>query len=280
MDLKKILAAATALACLTAPALAVDAGATGGLSISPHADGVCAPNTPIVQEDGPAAVEPAEEPEGAEPDESEAADLTAWEDDEDGLTIEEKVARNRDPDCPIWYDILPWDCPGHEWSEVEPNYEDDGTTLRIWNSRSCLNCGYTEIVGEVVSTPLENGPECAEPAYNEDTCPGHEWDGPFLDVDEEGNESYTHDCLKCGKVETVENGPECVEPEDTGAEEYHNNPVTDEEIQAALETFDPTIDDPQYQREYERYQRDHGNQEEAEDVGSPVLYEETDDETC
>lgn len=80
MDLKKILAAATALACLTAPALAVDAGATGGLSISPHADGVCAPNTPIVQEDGPAAVEPAEEPEGAEPDESEAADLTAWED--------------------------------------------------------------------------------------------------------------------------------------------------------------------------------------------------------
>ena len=56
--------------------------------------------------------------------------------------------------------------------------------------------------------------------------------------------------------------------------------MTDEEIQAALETFDPTIDDPQYQREYERYQRDHGNQEEAEDVGSPVLYEETDDETC
>ena len=78
----------------------------------------------------------------------------------------------------------------------------------------------------------------------------------------------------------VENGPECVEPEDTDAEEYHNDPVTDEEIQAALETFDPTIDDPQYQREYERYQRDHGNQEEAEDVGSPVLYEETDDETC
>ena len=50
MDLKKILAAATALACLTAPALAVDAGATGGLSVSPHAEGVCAPNTPIVQE--------------------------------------------------------------------------------------------------------------------------------------------------------------------------------------------------------------------------------------
>ena len=150
---------------------------------------------------------------------------TAWEDDEDSLTIEEKVARNRDPDCPIWYDILPWDCPGHEWSEVEPNYEDDGTTLRIWNSRSCLNCGYTETIGEVECVP-------------------------------------------------VENGPECVEPEDTDAEEYHNDPVTDEEIQAAPETFDPTIDDPQYQREYERYQRDHGNQEEAEDVGSPVLYEE------
>lgn len=227
MDLKKILAAATALACLTAPALAVDAGATGGLSISPHADGVCAPNTPIVQEDAPVAVETVEPTD--EPDESEAADLTAWEDDEDGLTIEEKVARNRDPDCPIWYDILPWDCPGHEWSEVEPNYEDDGTTLRIWNSRSCLNCGYTETIGEVEYVP-------------------------------------------------VENGPECVEPEDAGAEEYHNNPVTDEEIQAALETFDPTIDDPQYQREYERYQRAHGNQEEAEDVGSPVLYDEANKE--
>ena len=82
----------------------------------------------------------------------------------------------------------PWDCPGHEWSEVEPNYEDDGTTLRIWNSRSCLNCGYTETIGEVEYVPMENGPEC-------------------------------------------------VEPEDTDAEEYHNDPVTDEEIQAALETF-------------------------------------------
>ena len=61
-------------------------------------------------------------------------------------------------------------------------------------------------------------------------------------------------------------------------EEYHNDPVTDEEIQAALETFDPTIDDPQYQREYERYQRDHGNQEEAADVGSPVLYDEVNKE--
>ena len=199
MDLKKILAAATALACLTAPALAVDAGATGGLSISPHAVGVCAPNTPIVQEDAPVAV-------GA-------------------------VEPARVPVGPVWFDIPPWDVPGHVVVVGGANYEDDGTTLRIWNSRSCLNCGYTETIGEVECVP-------------------------------------------------VENGPECVEPEDTDAEEYHNDPATDEEIQAALETFDPTIDDPQYQREYERYQRDHGNQEEAEDVGSPVLYEETDDETC
>ena len=54
--------------------------------------------------------------------------------------------------------------------------------------------------------------------------------------------------------------------------------MTDEEIRAALETFDPTIDDPQYQREYERYQRDHGNQEEAEDAGIPVLYDEANKE--
>lgn len=35
----------------------------------------------------------------------------------------------------------------------------------------------------------------------------------------------------------------------------HNNPTTDEEIQAALETYDASIDDPEYQRAYERYQK-------------------------
>lgn len=35
----------------------------------------------------------------------------------------------------------------------------------------------------------------------------------------------------------------------------HNNPTTDAEIQAALETYDASIDDPEYQRAYERYQK-------------------------
>ena len=168
---------------------------------------------------------------GGGTDESAAADLTAWEDDEDSLTIEEKVAGNRDPDCPIWYDILPWDCPRHEWSEVEPNYEDDGTTLRIWNSRSCLNCGYTETIGEVECVPVENGPECGSRR------------------------------IPMRRSTTT-------------------TPRQMKKFRRHWKPFDPTIDDPQYQREYERHQRDHGNQEEAEDVGSPVLYEETDDETC
>ena len=35
-----------------------------------------------------------------------------------------------------------------------------------------------------------------------------------------------------------------------------NAPVTDAQVQQALETFDPTIDDPQYRREYARHQAD------------------------
>lgn len=35
-----------------------------------------------------------------------------------------------------------------------------------------------------------------------------------------------------------------------------NTPTTDKEVQEALETFDPTIDDPQYRREYARHQAD------------------------
>ena len=35
-----------------------------------------------------------------------------------------------------------------------------------------------------------------------------------------------------------------------------NTPTTDKEVQEALNTFDPTIDDPQYQREYARHQAD------------------------
>lgn len=35
-----------------------------------------------------------------------------------------------------------------------------------------------------------------------------------------------------------------------------NTPTTDAEVQEALDTFDPTIDDPQYRREYARHQAD------------------------
>lgn len=35
-----------------------------------------------------------------------------------------------------------------------------------------------------------------------------------------------------------------------------NTPTTDKEVQEALNTFDPTIDDPQYRREYARHQAD------------------------
>lgn len=34
-----------------------------------------------------------------------------------------------------------------------------------------------------------------------------------------------------------------------------NTPTTDKEVQEALNTFDPTIDDPQYRKEYSRYQQ-------------------------
>lgn len=55
-------------------------------------------------------------------------------------------------------------------------------------------------------------------------------------------------------------GTESTEPEsaDAPAEQTPiegNTPTSDAEIQAALETFDPTIDDPQYLREYNRQQQ-------------------------
>lgn len=122
---------------------------------------------------------------------------------EDNMTVEEKVKVNRDPDSEVWHHIEDSDCPGHEWGEIEPNYDEDGNT---WNSRTCLNCGRTEIIGEVERAEPNDSADYTEPSYDEDTCPGHEWDGPFLDVDEEGNEIYIRDCLRCGTVEVVENG--------------------------------------------------------------------------
>lgn len=122
---------------------------------------------------------------------------------EDNMTVEEKVKVNRDPDSEVWHHIEDSDCPGHEWGEIEPNCDEDGNT---WNSRTCLNCGRTEIIGEVERAEPNDSADYTEPSYDEDTCPGHEWDGPFLDVDEEGNEIYIRDCLRCGTVEVVENG--------------------------------------------------------------------------
>ncbi|MDY4954499.1 MAG: GH25 family lysozyme, partial [Candidatus Onthomonas sp.] len=51
---------------------------------------------------------------------------------------------------------------------------------------------------------------------------------------------------------------ETVEPTDTdGTSEptEASNPTTDAEIQAALETYDASIDDPEYQRAYEAHQK-------------------------
>lgn len=47
---------------------------------------------------------------------------------------------------------------------------------------------------------------------------------------------------------------EQAEPAETDGTSEANNPSTDEEIQAALETYDDSIDDPEYQRAYEAHQ--------------------------
>ena len=130
------------LCLMTVPAFALG-GAAEGNSISPHAEGVCAPNTAVVLVDKPENAEPVEEAEEQEPEEDEPAEAPEEMGEEEELTIEEMVQANRDPDSEVWYNIEDDDCPGHEWF--------DGV---------CLNCGAedsqeTEDTAEDESEPNE-----------------------------------------------------------------------------------------------------------------------------
>ena len=132
------------LCLMTVPAFALG-GAAEGNSISPHAEGVCAPNTAVVLVDKPEDTEPVEAVEEAdEQDPEEDGPAEAPEEmGEEELTIEEIVQANRDPDSEVWYNIADDDCPGHEWF--------DGV---------CLNCGAedsqeTEDTAEDESEPNE-----------------------------------------------------------------------------------------------------------------------------
>lgn len=132
------------LCLMTVPAFALG-GAAEGNSISPHAEGVCAPNTAVVLVYKPEDTEPVEAVEEAEeqdPEEDGPAEAPE-EMGEEELTIEEMVQANRDPDSEVWYNIEDDDCPGHEWF--------DGV---------CLNCGAedsqeTEDTAEDESEPNE-----------------------------------------------------------------------------------------------------------------------------
>ena len=133
------------LCLMTVPAFALG-GAAEGNSISPHAEGVCAPNTAVVLVDKPEDTDPVEaveEAEEQEPEEDESAEAPEEMGEEEELTIEEMVQANRDPDSEVWYNIEDDDCPGHEWF--------DGV---------CLNCGAedsqeTEDTAEDESEPNE-----------------------------------------------------------------------------------------------------------------------------
>lgn len=133
------------LCLMTFPAFALG-GAADGNSISPHAEGVCAPNTAVVLVDKPEDTEPVEAVEEADeqdPEEDGPAEAPDEMGEEEDLTIEEMVQANRDPDSEVWYNIEDDDCPGHEWF--------DGV---------CLNCGAedsqeTEDTAEDESEPNE-----------------------------------------------------------------------------------------------------------------------------
>lgn len=130
------------LCLMTVPAFALG-GAADGNSISPHAEGVCAPNTAVVLVDNPEDAEPEEEAEEQEPEEDESAEAPEEIGEEEELTIDEMVQANRDPDSEVWYNIEDDGCPGHEWF--------DGV---------CLNCGAedsqeTEDTAEDESEPNE-----------------------------------------------------------------------------------------------------------------------------
>ena len=133
------------LCLMTVPAFALG-GAAEGNSISPHAEGVCAPNTAVVLVDKPEDTEPVEAVEEAEEqshEKDEPAEAPEEIGEEEEMTIDEMVQENRDPDSEVWYNIEDDDCPGHEWF--------DGV---------CLNCGAedsqeTEDTAEDESEPNE-----------------------------------------------------------------------------------------------------------------------------
>lgn len=120
------------LCLMTVPAFALG-GAAEGNSISPHAEGVCAPNTAVVLVDKPEDTEPVEAVEEAEEQdpEEDGPSEAPEEMGEEELTIEEIVQANRDPDSEVWYNIEDEACPGHEWEYCD-------------SFRFCLNCGCTE----------------------------------------------------------------------------------------------------------------------------------------
>ena len=139
--MKKLVFAMLFLLCfMTVPAFALG-GTVAGTSISPHAEGVCAPNDMIIQAEEPEDTKPVApaEPEPAEDEPAEAPEEDVQEDAEDEeLTIEEMVRANRDLNSEVWYHMEDQDCPGHEWF--------DGV---------CLNCGCTEPVEDMAEAPEE-----------------------------------------------------------------------------------------------------------------------------
>lgn len=144
--MKKLVFVMLFLLCfMTVPAFALG-GTAAGNSISPHEEGVCAPNTAVVLVDKPEDTEPVEAVEDAEeqePEEDESAETPEEMGEEEEMTIDEMVQANRDPDSEVWYNIEDDDCPGHEWF--------DGV---------CLNCGAedsqeTEDTAEDESEPNE-----------------------------------------------------------------------------------------------------------------------------
>ena len=149
--MKKLVFAMLFLLCfMTVPAFALG-GTVAGTSISPHAEGVCAPNDMIIQAEEPEDTKPVApaEPEPAEDEPAEAPEEDVQEDAEDEeLTIEEMVQVNRDPDSAVWYHIEDQDCPGHEWEYL---YNDTGGSFR-----ACLNCGCTEPVEDMKEAPEDS----------------------------------------------------------------------------------------------------------------------------
>ena len=136
--MKKLIFTMAFLFCfMTVRAFALG-GTAAGTSISPHAEGVCAPNDAVVLVDKQDEAEPVDKP-------TEAPEEDAVEED---LTIEEMVQVNRDPDSAVWYHIEDQDCPGHEW---EYWYNDTGGSFR-----ACLNCGCTEPVEDMKEAPEDS----------------------------------------------------------------------------------------------------------------------------